>query len=241
MKLPRALAQRPTPQMPDLPGFEPCFDPLPVSQGHQLPPAVRPLYWWAAALRTEGDVVVDMRFDRSSMVATITVRQASYRLTSVVRRCEDTACIPQNLPALMAEAVWRLGALGWTGEFAALVDRMRAAGVVARPAATGRCVTPIPRWLRQPDTEVRVAYWWAMKLIEHGWRLHACGDAVARHGFIAEIPTTGAEPLLVVFPGDMAHDGSEASALARHLARLGSGQRMVVQTIVDHAAKKRAG
>src|SRR5262249_16670600 len=103
--------------------------PLPVSQGHQLPPAVRPLYWWAAALRTEGDVVVDMRFDRSSMVATVVVRQASYRLTSVVRRCEDTACIPQNLPALMAEAVWRLGALGWAGEFAALVDRMRAAGV----------------------------------------------------------------------------------------------------------------
>jgi hypothetical protein len=224
--------------MPDLPGFEPCFDPLPVTQGHQLSPAVRPLYWWAAALRDQGDVVVDMRFDRSLMVATVVVRLASYRVISVVRRCEDTARRPQDLPALMAEAVWRLGALGWAGEFAALVDRMRAAGVVAQRPASRRCVRPIPRWLRQPDTEVRVAYWWAMKLIEHGWRLHACGDAVARHGFVAEIPTTGAEPLLVVFPGDMADDGSEASVLARHLARLGRGQRMVVQSIVDHAAKR---
>lgn len=238
MKLPRTPA-RPTPLMPELPGFEPCFDPLPASRGHQPSPAVRPLYWWAAALRQGGDAVVDMRFDRSLMAATVVVRLSSHRVISAVRRWEDTARIPADLPALMAEAVWRLGALGWAGELSALVDRMRAAGLIAQPAAVGRCVRPIPRWPHQPDADVRVAYWWAMRLIDRGWRLHACGDAVARYGFFAEIPSPGdAQPLLVVFPGDMTEDGSEASALARHLARMERDQRAVVRSLVDHAANK---
>jgi hypothetical protein len=41
---------------------------------------------------------------------------------------------------------------------------------------------------------------------------------------------------LAVYRGDMADDGTEASALAHHLARLGATQRRYVQRVIDDTA-----
>ena len=236
MKLPRALAYRPTPEMPKLPGYAPCFDPLPVAQSPQLSPAVRPLYWWAAALREMGDIVIDMRFDRSAMAATVVTRLACGRVISEVRRYEDTACTPQDLTALMAEAIWRLGALGWAEEFGELVQQMRAAGVVGRPVRVQRSLKPIPGWVHQPEADVRIAYWWAAALLKYGWRLDLCGGVAARRGFLAEIPNPDGSSQLVVYPGDIAGEESPAAALARHLAQMDRPQRLRVQRLIDHVS-----
>ena len=44
------------------------------------------------------------------------------------------------------------------------------------------------------------------------------------------------DPVLVVYPGGMPDDGTEASALANHLARLGTSQRKFVQRVIGDAA-----
>ena len=67
MKLPRVLTQRPAPRMPELVGFEPRFDAIPTPRVHQPAEVVRPLYWWAKDLRTNGDILVDARFDAATM------------------------------------------------------------------------------------------------------------------------------------------------------------------------------
>lgn len=97
------------------------------------------------------------------------------------------------------------------------------------------CVRPIPGLARQPDRAVRIAYWWATSLQRHGWALHACGDDIAGNGFIAHVPGCGGQVTLMIYPADMADDGTAASALARHLGRLGSSQRRRVQRIIAEA------
>ena len=236
MKLPRALAQRPTPQMPGLAGFEPRFDAVPAPRMPQPAEVVRPLYWWAKDLRDRGDILVGARFDAARLAAVVTVRLASYRVVEVVRRHDDKPRMPHDLPTLLAEAVWRLGALGWTDDLDALLDLLRVVGLMSARASIRSCTKQIPGWVSQPDRGVRIAYWWALGLLRHGWRLHACGDALARYGFIAEIPDVDGGAMLVVYPGDMADDGTEASALANHLARLGKSQRQFVQRVIADAA-----
>ena len=76
----------------------------------------------------------------------------------------------------------------------------------------------------------------ALALVHHGWRLHACGQDIAQHGFIAEIRGADGEPTLVIYPGNMPDDGTEAAALANNLARLAPGQRQLVQRLVADAA-----
>ena len=231
------LAPRPTPQMPTLAGFEPRFDAVAAPQRMPQPaPPVRPVYWWAKDLRDRGDVLLGIRFDAAQLVAVVTVRLASYRVVEVVRRHDDRPQLPHDVPTLLAEAVWRLGALGWTDELEALVDLLRGAGLIAAPASIRRSTKQIPGWVGQAECAVRIAYWWALVLLRHGWRLHACGDAVARYGFIAEIPTADGAPMLVVYPGDMADDGTEAAALANQLARLRTRQCEFVQRLIADAA-----
>lgn len=236
MKLPRVLTARPTPRMPELAGFEPRFDAIPVLRGHQPDEAVRPLYWWAKDLRAGGDILVDARFDAAAMSATVTVRLASYRVVEVVRRHDDKPHLPHDLPTLIAEAIWRLGSLGWTDELEEMVELLRTLGLTAAPAAARPSTRRIPGWVQQPDRAVRIAYWWSVALKRHGWKLHACGEVVAQRGFIAEIPCGDGEADLVVYPADMADDGTEASALANHLARLGQGQRKFVQRVIGDTA-----
>lgn len=232
VKLPRVLSQRPTPRMPLLAGFEPRFDPIPAPHGAGLDQVFRPLYWWAQDLRARGDVLQDLRFDAPQMTATVTVRLASSRVITVVRGHDDKPRLPHDVPTLLAEAVWRLGALGWACDLVAVVDLLRGCGLLtpARPAR--RCTDLLPGWVQQPDRSVRVALWWALALRERGWQLSACGDAVAGHGFIAEIPGVDGDQVLAIYPGDMADDGTEASALANHLARLTSGQRKLVAAVL---------
>lgn len=232
MKLPRVLSQRPTPRMPLLAGFEPRFDPIPAPHGAGLDQVFRPLYWWAQDLRARGDILQDLRFDAPQMTATVTVRLASSRVITVVRGHDDKPRLPHDVPTLLAEAVWRLGALGWACDLVAVVDLLRGCGLLtpARPAR--RCTALLPGWVQQPDRSVRVALWWALALRERGWQLSACGDAVAGHGFIAEVPGVDGDQVLAIYPGDMADDGTEASALANHLARLTSGQRQLVAAVL---------
>jgi len=114
--------------------------------------------------------------------------------------------------------------------------------LIRAPAAIRTYTAPIPGLARQPDRGVRIAYWWAVALLRYGWRLHACGQEIARGGFIAEIPGADGEPMLVVYPGDMAADGTEAAALAHHLGRLGECEcRFMQRLIVDAAAAQGPG
>jgi len=222
--------------MPELVGFEPRFDAIPTPRVRQPAEVVRPLYWWAKDLRANEDLLVAARFDAAAMAATVTVRLRSYQIVEVVRRHDDKPRLPHDLPTLIAEAVWRLGSLGWTGELDEMIGLLRRLGLTATPAAVKPSTTHIPGWVRQPDRAVRIAFWWSVALKQHGWKLYACGDAVAQHGFIAEIPRADGDPVLVVYPGGMPADGTEASALANHLARLGRSQRKVVQRVIGDAA-----
>lgn len=235
MKFPRVHAPRPTPRMPELAGFEARYDLLPAVRPLQQPAeAIRPLHWWAKDLQAGGDLLVDARFDAVTMTATISIRLASYQVVSVVRRHDDKPQMPRTLADVLAEAVWRLGTLGWTAELEEAVAQLRTVGLMAPP--TKPDTRYLPGWVQQPDRAVRMAYWWAVILKQHRWKLYACGDAVARHGFIAEVPGVDGKSALVIYPGDMPDDGTAASALANHLARLGSGQRAFVQRVIGDAA-----
>ncbi|KEF94928.1 hypothetical protein K883_05352 [Mycobacterium sp. TKK-01-0059] len=239
MKLPHALGHRPTPQMPSLAGFEPCFAPVPSSRIKQPAQVVRPVYWWTTELRRRGDLLLGVRFDANHLVARVSVRLASYRMVEVVRSNERNPALPHDVPNLLAEAVWRLGALGWSEQLDELLDLLRALGLMSAPAPIRKCVAPIPGLVYQPDRGVRIAYWWALGLRRQGWQLHACGEDVARFGFVAEIPASDGEPRLVVYPGDMAQDGTEAAALANHLVRLSTRQRrLVCQLVADSGVGK---
>ncbi|OOK65257.1 hypothetical protein BZL29_7718 [Mycobacterium kansasii] len=236
MKLPRTRVQRPTPQMPAIAGFEPRFAPIPTSQIKQPAQVVRPVYWWARELRRRGDLLLGVDFDANQLAARVSVRLASYRIVEVVRGNDCNPVLPHDVPTLLAEAVWRLGALGWTEQLGEVLDLLRVVGLMSTPEPIGQCVASIPGRACQPDRGVRIAYWWAVVLQGQGWQLHACGEDVARFGFIAEIPAEDGGPRLVVYPGDMAEDGTEAAALANHLARLGVGQRRLARQVIADAA-----
>lgn len=236
MKLPHTLGHRPTPQMPALAGFEPCFDPIPTPRTKQPAQVVRPVYWWTKELRARGDLLLDVHFDTTLVAAHVSVRLASHRVIEVVRRNDHNPALAHDVPTLLAEAVWRLGALGWTEQLDEVLDLLRSVGLLSAAAPIRACTAPIPGLLRQPDRGVRIAYWWALALLRHGWRLHACGQELARYGFIAAIPREDGEPMLAVYPGDMADDGTEAAALANHLGRLGNCQRQLIQRLVVDAA-----
>lgn len=233
VKLPHLLPQRLMPRMPELAGYAPRFDAISAVAAHAQPvEGIRPLYWWAHELRSRGDILVDVGFDATTKAATVTVRLASYQVLTVVRRHDSTAPRPHDLPTLIAEAVWRLGSLGWTDELRAVVELLGQLGLVSAPPPVRRRTDLLPGWASQPDRAIRMAYWWALALKSHGWKLYGCADVVARGGFIAEIPNADGGSELVLYPGDMADDGTEASALATHLARLGMSQRQFVARVI---------
>ncbi|MDD4866097.1 MAG: hypothetical protein PHQ28_02920 [Mycobacterium sp.] len=109
----------------------------------------------------------------------------------------------------------------------------------SRPTAIRPNTTHIPGWVNQPEPAVRAAYWWALPLIERGWLLRACGERIARRGFIAEIPIASEEILLVIYPGDTTDD-TAAGALARHFKQLGAQQRRQAQRVIAFVAERRA-
>ncbi|OBK11261.1 hypothetical protein [Mycobacterium sp. 1245852.3] len=228
--------------MPSLAGFEPCFAPIPTSRIKQPAQVVRPVYWWTTALRRRGDLLLGVHFDANHLTARVSVRLASDRIVEAVRSNDHNPALPDDVPTLLAEAVWRLGALGWSEQLDELLDLLRALGLMSAPAPIRKCMAPIPGRVCQPDPGVRTAYWWALGLRRQGWQLHACGEDVARFGFVAEIPAPDGEPRLVVYPGDMAPDGTEAAALANHLVRLSTRQRRLVrQVLADSGVGERPG
>lgn len=50
------------------------------------------------------------------------------------------------------------------------------------------------------------------------------------------MPGADGDSALVIYPGVMPDDGTEASALANHLARLGVSRRTFVQRVIGDAA-----
>lgn len=233
VKLPHVLPHRPMPRMPELAGYAPRFDAIAAVPAHAQPvKGIRPLYWWARELRSRGDVLVNLDFDADTKTATVSVRLASYQVVTVQRRHDNKCDMPHDLPTLIAEAIWRLGSLGWTAELRSVIDLIDSLGLVLAPTPVLRRTDLLPDLGIQPDRAVRMAYWWALVLKRHGWKLDACGDAVARGGFIAEIPNADGGMDMVIYPGDMADDGTEASALANHLARLGKTQRRVAGRVI---------
>jgi len=233
------VAGRLSPELPQLAGFEPRFDRIPLVPAAQPPAVVRPLYWWAQDLHRRGCWLRCVHFSPAAAAALVSVRLPSYRVVEVLRRHSDVRREPTDLPTLLAEALYRLGVTGWGGEIADVVDLLRESAIMASPNPAVSCTRPIP-WLAgsQPDRPVRVAYWWAHTLLARGWRLHACGEPVAAGGFIAEIPAGDDGPLLAVYPHGMRDDGTEASALANYLARLSPGQREFVQRLIADTAAK---
>ena len=187
-------------------------------------------------LRANGDVLVDARFDAAMMAATVTVRLASYQVVEVMRRHDDKPRLPHDLAALIAEGVWRLGTLGWTDELEEMIGLLRTLGLTATPAVVKPSTRHIPGWVHQPDRAVRIAYWWSVALKRHGWKLYACGDAVAQHGFIAEIPCADGDPVLVVYPGGMPADGTEASAFGQPSRAARDEPAEYVQRVIGDAA-----
>lgn len=233
VKLPHLLPQRPMPVMPELAGFEPRYDTIAAIPTNAQPTeGLRPLYWWARDLRSRGDILTDVRFDIATKAATVTVRLASYQSVTVVRRADLAAALPSDLPSLIAEAIWRLGALGWTAELFSIIKLLGQQGLIVTPAPVRQCTDFIPGWLTQPDRRVRMAYWWAQTLKRHGWKLYGCGDPIARGGFVAEIPNADGGRDLVIYPGTMPSDHTEASALAKHLSRLDKNQRRLVAELI---------
>lgn len=237
VKLPHVLPHRPMPRMPELAGYAPRFDAIPSIAAHAQPvKGIRPLYWWARELRSRGDILINVEFDTDTKTATVGVRLDSYRVVEVQRHHDNKCDMPHDLPTLIAEAIWRLGSLGWTAELRTVVEQLGQLGLILAPAPARKRTDLLPDIGYQPDRAVRMAYWWAQALKRHGWKLGACGDTVARGGFIAEIPNADGGMDLVIYPGDMADDGTEASALANHLARLGKSQRRVAEQVISDTA-----
>jgi hypothetical protein len=137
--------------MPELVGFEPRFDAIPTPRVHQPAEVVRPLYWWAKDLRANGDILTSVHFHAVTMEATVTARLASYQVAEVARRHDDKPRLPRDLLELIAEAVWRLGALGWAEELTEAILLLRTLGLIAAPAAMTPRTRHIPGWVQQPD------------------------------------------------------------------------------------------
>lgn len=218
---------RPIPELSLLAGYEPTFASIPGLVGSQPAAAVRPVYWWAQELNRQGYVVRRVWVGMRSATAGVVLELPSHRVVELIRRPLDTPVVT-DLPSLLLEAVWRLSADGWAQELA----RVNCAAPWA-PLAV--CEDSIPGLRDQPESLVRVLFWWARRLLGYGWRLEALGEEVARGGFIAWIPEPGG-PVLVIYPRLMSHDGTEASALANALYRLSGPQRALLTELVDAAA-----
>ena len=220
MKLRRALAQRPTPRMPELAGFEPRFDAIPLAA-----PGVQPARGGSASvLAGQGSAPAGLRPGQRAFRRVVDGGDGERAAAVLPGRRGGAPPRRQAAPApdpptLLAEAVWRLGALGWTDELDELVPLLRNLGLTMTPAPRSavRCTQPIPGLASQPDWAVRVAYWWATALQARGWRLHACGEPIALRGFIAEIPAEDGDPMLAVYPPGDVRRRHGASALANHL------------------------
>lgn len=237
MNLHHAFAPRPTPQLPNLAEFAPCFDAIPQVSGlrFSVPRALRPVYWWATELAARGVVLQSLVYDEDSASARVVARMPSYRVVNVVRRAHD-ASRPGDLLTVLAEAVWRCGALGWGAEVAALREALCAHGVVVEPRVARRS-TPIPGLAVQPSRVVRAAYWWARALSDRGWQLESIGEDLAGGGFVAVVPgDDGEDAVLAVYPGGMCDDGTEASALAGVLADMTAGQVLDARRVIGDAA-----
>lgn len=170
----------------------------------------------------------------STLTAVVTVRLPSHRVIQIVRDF-STLHEPADLPAVLAEAIWRLVRTGWADETADMLTLLRDAHLVVPPRSAPRNTAPIPGMITQPPRPVRAAYWWASALQAAGWHLHALGQPLARGGFIAEIPDESGESILVIYPRNTPDDGSEASALARTLQWLTFDQRRYLARLIGAA------
>ncbi|TMS46966.1 hypothetical protein [Mycobacterium sp. DBP42] len=234
-----AATHRPVPELPGEGPLSPNFAPIPLPThcGSQLATPVRPLYWWIQAAAAEDLVLHGLFFNNLTSSAVVRMRLASYRVVEVIRDARGlTGGAPNPLSAVLAEAVWRLGSAGWADDIARLSTALRRNGILGGTAMVPPRIDLIPQLTVQPDSAVRVAYWWARELLIRGWLVHACGQDVADGGFIATVPTAGGEPVLALYPSRMRPDGTEAALLAKFIPRLNPVQRRVLQRLVDQAA-----
>lgn len=234
----RAATHRPEPELPGEGPLAPNFAPIPPSAHCDSPLAasVRPLYWWIQAAAADGLVLHGLYFNNLTSSAVLRMRLPSYRVVEVIRDARSLASAPNELAAVLVEAVWRLGMAGWADEIARLSTLLRRNGILGGTSMAPPRTDLIPSLAVQPDVTVRVAYWWARELITRGWLVHACGQDVAGGGFIATVPTAGGEPVLALYPSRMRPDGTEAALLAKFIPRLSPVQRRVLQRLVDQAA-----
>lgn len=233
MKSYEDLGRRSSPALPTLEGFAACSDPLPLVVGARQPdPVVRPLYWWARELAAGGSVLRALYYVPHICTAGVAVQLPSYRVLDIARSQAGELLDPVDLPHVLAESVWRLGVSGWAKEIDNMIPLLRGMGLMVPIRAVPRCSTHIPGLVRQPPRQVRVAYWWVQTLRNHGWQLHEVGQPTAGGGFIAQIPSDGGEPVVIVYPYGMDDDGTAASALANSLRRLKPEERGYLRRLV---------
>ncbi|TLH64919.1 hypothetical protein C1S80_11475 [Mycolicibacterium aubagnense] len=173
-----------------------------------------------------------MSYSVSELAAVVSVRLPSHRVVHVRRR-GDALAESTDLPSVLADAVCQLAGGGWADETNRMLALLRNRHLLIQPRPAARNSAHIPGLISQPVRPVRVAYWWADALQVRGWRLSALGDAVARGGFIAEIPEGPGQSVLAIYPRGTAEDGTEATALANSLQRLTFEQRRYLERLVS--------
>lgn len=228
MRIRRSTHSAVTPALPHVAGMQPCFEPIPFAA--DMPRAVRPLYWWVHDLHQRGYRLLAAQFD--TVTAGSTLQLPSYRVLDSQRPAYGPRRGPLTIADELAEAIWKLGITGWADELADMTALLRSAGLLADPEPLQLYTAQINGMPAEPI--VRTAYWWAVILMGHGWRLHILDTDEAAGGFFAEIPADSGSDI-VLYPAGMRDDRTAASALANFLPQLSAGQRENLSWLINAA------
>lgn len=248
MKLESAVTHPPMPLLLPIDGQAPRYDAIPHVRADKQPHSgVRPLYWWVRHFTEAGHQLRSLHFDTLTLTALVTVQLRSGRVLESVRRLntapadtalDHTRAADDTVPALLAEATWRLGVTGWSDDLADVVALLRTKNLLAPAKPVVICRNEIPG-LPGQCSAFRVAYWWAMTLLDWGWRLHEVGSDVAGGGFLAEIPGADGNTVLAIYTSDVNTDFTAATALAQSLPYYTAQQVQVLRHLIEVAATKK--
>lgn len=216
---------------------EPCRAPIPALRRRRQPNAVvREAYWYATRLYNHGWQIYNIWFDGSGHFNGLTPTHRAIKIDCAGRESVE------NLPTEFAYSIRRLGELGEQHRHDYLRDLRIFLGSRApalRPTPTVKHYWRIPGLSerRQPRDIVRAAYWLAATLTDdYGWALTEIGADVAGCGFFAHIP----DDATIMYPADMADDGTTAATLARMIGELSLAERAQLSSLITWHAASRA-
>ncbi|SIE15908.1 hypothetical protein [Mycobacteroides abscessus] len=227
-------AQPGVPLLPECAQFPARHDAIPRLGQWMVQPHVvlRPVYWWAQQMVNGGYGIRELRFDAKTRTALFVYESPERLVNRLWRRDFQRITDVADLPSLITEYVWRMCACGWGERLDELVSVMRSLGLVQPARRAAECAAALPGRDLQPDEVVRAAFWRVRELVTYGWRVRLSWGADRAGGFLAELPSGG----LLVYPADMADDGTAAAALAILVGRLDLRQFNELAQLVDPAA-----